>query len=66
MNRFKLKSKRKYGDMPAGYEFIISASCLCAGGLSVLDIEKEIKRLGFNKLAQSYRAPGNYIVTKLN
>jgi len=65
MFRYKLKAPRQYGNMPKNYEFIV----LSKGNLhapNMLDIEEEIKRLGFNQTAQSYRSPGNFIITKLS
>jgi hypothetical protein len=62
MNVYKLKAKGNYGDMPKGYEFqVVSASSPTP---NASDVEKEIKRLGFNNQAQSYRASGNFEVTK--
>lgn len=59
---YKLKAKRKYGDMPKGYEFqVVSASTTTPDSS---DIEKEIIRLGFNKQAQSYKSAGNFEVKK--
>jgi hypothetical protein len=59
---YKLKAKGKYGDMPKGYEFqVVSAS---HGTPNSSDVEKEIKRLGFNSQAQSYKSVGNFEILK--
>lgn len=63
MASYKLKAKRKYGDMPQGYEFVVSSSIPSP---NAQDIEKEIVRLGFNKQAQTYRSAGNFEVTKIS
>ena len=58
---YRLKAKGNYGDMPKGYEFqVVSRSTSLQGS----EIEAEIKRLGFNDKAQSYRSSGNFEVTK--
>jgi len=59
---YKLKAKRNYGDMPAGYEFQVVSATIPTPNAQ--DIEKEIARLGFNKQAQSYRSAGNFEVKK--
>lgn len=62
MTVFKLKAKRDYGNMPKGYEFqVVSASISTP---NAKDIEKEIIRLGFNRLAQTYKSAGNFEVKK--
>ena len=62
MALYKLKAKRQYGDMPSGYEFQVVSPSIPSPDAD--DIEKEIKRLGFNSDAQSYRSSGNWdIVT---
>ena len=63
MPAFRLKAKSKYGDMPKGYEFQVASASLSSP--NALDVEKEIKRLGFNRQAQSYRSSGNFEGTKL-
>jgi hypothetical protein len=59
---YKLKSKGKYGDMPKGYIFQVSSSSVPTPNSA--DVEKEIKRLGFNKDAQSYKSHGNFEILK--
>lgn len=59
---YSLKSTRKFGDMPKGYEFKVSSSSLPKPNAQ--DIEKEIIRLGFNKQAQSYKSSGNFEIRK--
>jgi len=63
MPAYKLKAKRKYGDMEKGYEFIISSARTSTPDQK--DIEKAIERLGFNAQAKTYRSSGNFEVTKL-
>lgn len=49
--------------MPKGYEFqVVSAS---SSTPDQKDIEKEIIRLGFNKLAQGARSSGNFEIKKV-
>ena len=60
---FKLKAKSNYGDMPKGYEFQVVSATLSSTP-NADDVEKEIKRLGFNSQAQGYRSSGNFEVTK--
>jgi hypothetical protein len=60
---YKLKAKRKYGDMPAGYEFQVVSTT--NPNPNIEDIGKEIKKLGFNAQAQSYRSSGNFEVKKV-
>ncbi len=62
MNRFKLKAKRKYGDMPSDYEFEVSSNAILPRGA---DIQKKIKDLGFNAQAVAYASSGNFEVIKL-
>jgi hypothetical protein len=64
MALYKLKAKRQYGDMPDGYEFQVSSSSIPTPNAE--DIEKEIKRLGFNADAQSYRSDGNWDIEKVS
>ena len=59
---YKLKAKRKYGDMPEGYEFQVASASSPTPNAS--EVEAEIKRLGFNNQAQSYRSSGNFDLTK--
>lgn len=59
---YKLKAKRKYGDMPEGYEFQVASAS--SPHPNATEVEAEIKRLGFNSQAQSYRSSGNFDVTK--
>jgi hypothetical protein len=60
---YKLTAPRQFGDMPKGYTFQVTSSSTPP---NVLDIEKEIARLGFNKQAQSYKSPGNFKVEKIS
>jgi hypothetical protein len=60
---YKLKAKRKYGDMPSGYEFQVTSSSIPTPNSD--DVRKEIERLGFNKDAQSYKSSGNWNITKV-
>jgi hypothetical protein len=57
---FKVKAKRKYGDMPEGYEFQVSSSSSDPSAA----IKEEIKKLGFNNQAQGYYSSGNWIIEK--
>ena len=50
--------------MPDGYEFQVSSSSIPTPNAE--DIEKEIKRLGFNADAQSYRSDGNWDIEKVS
>ena len=63
MATYKLKSKRKYGDMPSGYEFEVNSGTIPTPNAK--DIEKEIEKLGFNRQAQSYKSAGNFDVSKV-
>jgi len=63
MPTYKLKAPRRFGDIPEGYEIQVSSN-LTGNEPSGAEVEREIKRLGFNSEAQSYRAAGNWIVTK--
>ncbi len=62
MSVYKLKAKRKYGDMPGGYEFQVVSATMPDPDKK--DIKKEIQRLGFNSDAQSYSSSGNFEVKK--
>lgn len=64
MALYKLKARGKYGDMPKGYEFQVPSNTIPSPNAS--DIEKEIKRLGFNRQAQSYKSAGNWDIIKLS
>ncbi|PIQ15080.1 MAG: hypothetical protein COW67_10330 [Flavobacteriales bacterium CG18_big_fil_WC_8_21_14_2_50_32_9] len=61
---YKLKAKRKYGDMQGGYEFQVTSATF--PNPNAEDIGKEIAKLGFNKDAQSYRSSGNWDITKIS
>ena len=64
MALYKLKAKSQYGDMPKGYEFQVISPTFPSPNAE--DIDKEIKRLGFNADAQSYRSPGNWDIEKVS
>ncbi|WP_264522377.1 hypothetical protein [Flavobacterium sp. N1994] len=64
MTLYKLKARRQYGDMPGGYEFQVASATIPQPNAE--DIEKEIKRLGFNADAQSYRSAGNWDIVKVS
>ena len=57
MALYKLTAPRQYGDMPKGYQFQVNSSTIPTP--NIIDIEKEIIRLGFNRQAQSYKRPGS-------
>lgn len=59
---YKLKSKRKYGDMPADYQFEVKSGS--SPKPNAKDIENRICELGFNRQAQSYKSPGNFDIEK--
>lgn len=60
---YKLKAPRQFGDMPKGYEMQVASAS--SSTPNAQDVEKEIKRLGFNKQAQSYKSAGNFEVKKV-
>lgn len=64
MKLYKLTAPRQLGDIPKGYTFQVASASFPTPNAN--DIEKEIARLGFNKQAQSYRSPGNFIVEKID
>ena len=64
MTLYKLKARRQYGDMPSGYEFQVASATIPQPNAE--DIEKEIKRLGFNADTQSYRSAGNWDIVKVS
>ena len=64
MALYKLTAPRDFGNMPKGYEFQVVSSTIPSPNAK--DVEKEIERLGFNKQAQSYKSPGNFIVKKIS
>ena len=59
---YKLRAKRKYGDLPKGYELQVPSNNSSAP--SMPETREVIKRLGFNSSAQSYGASGNWEVEK--
>lgn len=59
---YKLKAKGNYGDMPKGYEFQVVSATIPTPNAK--DIEKEIKRLGFNSQARTYKSAGNFEIRK--
>lgn len=61
---YKLRAKGKYGDMPKGYELqVVSPS---HPSPNAEDILREIKRLGFNTDAQSYKSSGNFEIVSVD
>jgi hypothetical protein len=64
MGLYKLRSIRKYGDMPKGYEIQVPSSSISAPSAS--ETAEVIKRLGFNSEAQSYGSSGNWELTKVS
>ena len=63
MSLYKLTAPRQYGDMPKGYEFQVPSRCIPKP--SAEEVEEVIKKLGFNKDAQSYKSPGNFIIVEI-
>ena len=59
---YKLRAKRKYGDLPEGYELQVSSSSTSAPSSS--ETRDVIKNLGFNSSAQSYASSGNWEIEK--
>lgn len=64
MALYKLTAPRQYGDMPKGYQFQVYSSTIPTP--NIIDIEKEIIRLGFNRHAQSYKSPGNFNIVQIS
>ena len=64
MGLYKLTAKRKYGDMPKGYELQVPSSSTSAPSPS--ETREVIKRFGFNSQAESYASSGNWDIVKVS
>lgn len=64
MALYKLTAKSKYGDMPKGYEFQVTSKTTPTPNAS--EIAEVIKKLGFNRSAESYKSPGNWDIIKVS
>jgi hypothetical protein len=64
MALYKLTALSQYGDMPKSYEFQVPSASTPTPNAQ--DVEKVIKKLGFNKQAHSYKSPGNFKVEKIS